>query len=1009
MTIIDDYFDYQQKYAAKYGKQTLVLIQIGHFFEAYGVDNADEKINHQNHYHLSDLLNIQLTRKNKSILENSRSNPLMIGVNLISKDKYIDLLLKNNYTIVLIEQVSEPPEPERKVTGIYSPGTNINYINKTLNNYCVSLVHDDDNIGISCIDISTGQSQIFEEFRKYDDKKLALDKAYRYIQSWNPKEIIVVSESYDRLVEYLEIQNRVIHKHDLKQHFYKLDYQRQFLSKVFQNDTMLSIHEYLDIEKMTLGTLSFMALLDFTYQHNETLINNIEKPVILNDLEQLVLANNSINQLNIVNTSTQHFKNDSVYDIINFCKTSIGKRYLYEKLVNPICNVKELEKRYDTIDCFRNDSFLLENTRSLLAPMLDIERLHRKILVNYIQPVDFVGLQLTYDNLAEILKMFRSFNLYPNQKIVDIFNTYRDHLTQTINFDVIGKYNLDKINENIFNKGVYLELDQIQESLDENMLIMKQLALTLSDKIETGSKTMVKLDYNERDGHFLCLTYKRSEILKKAFRNIGVKNKMTITKSFSVYVGDLEIKKINASQARIAGNKVRNVSETIRTLHLKLQEKCKHYFIEFLKEIGIKYLLEIKPLIEFVGNVDTYQSVAKASLVNGYIRPKLKGDGNVLTIKGIRHPIIERLQNDASYVINDLEFDETLKGMLLYGTNASGKSSLMKALGINVILAQAGFFVAASSMEFKPFSCLFTRINNNDNLFRGESSFAVEMSELRGILKRCSSNSLILGDELCSGTESISALSIFAASVKKLSNVGSTFIFATHLHELTKMDFIKHLDNVKSFHLKVVFDEITGKLIYDRKLSPGSGNAIYGLEVCKSMDMDAEFLEDANTIRKNLMNIKSSILEYSPSRYNVKVNVDKCGVCGKDAEDVHHIKYQCTADENDVIEGHIQKNSKNNLVPICKKCHDDTHHNMLDINGYVQTSTGTKLDYTYHTKESHVRSTKKKYDETTVQTIKEFCNRYKQIPAKTQIILAQKELGIKLSVSTLSKIKKGIY
>ena len=141
-------------------------------------------------------------------------------------------------------------------------------------------------------------------------------------------------------------------------------------------------------------------------------------------------------------------------------------------------------------------------------------------------------------------------------------------------------------------------------------------------------------------------------------------------------------------------------------------------------------------------------------------------------------------------------------------------------------MAQAGLYVAASNFLYKPFHYMFTRISDNDNILKGQSSFAVEMSELRSILKRSNKNSIVLGDELCSGTESVSAQSIFASSVVRLSERNVNFVFATHLHELYKLDLITQLENVKSFHLKVIFDEETKKLIYDRKLEEGNGPAM---------------------------------------------------------------------------------------------------------------------------------------------------------------------------------------
>jgi DNA mismatch repair protein MutS len=265
----------------------------------------------------------------------------------------------------------------------------------------------------------------------------------------------------------------------------------------------------------------------------------------------------------------------------------------------------------------------------------------------------------------------------------------------------------------------------------------------------------------------------------------------------------------------------------------------------------------------------------------------------------------------------------------------------------------------------------------------------------------------VLGDELCAGTESISALSIFAASVKKLSKMRANFVFATHLHELSKMECITSLENVCMYHLKVIFDENSGKLIYDRKLTEGSGNSIYGLEVCKSMDMDQDFLEDANNIRQEIMGLKSTILEYKPSKYNSKLMVDNCEICQKEAEDTHHIKFQNTANENNIIDGYIQKDTKSNLVPLCKECHVKVHNNSLVIHGYIETNAGRKLEYE-HINEKQKKSNKK-YDDIQLEIIKEFIEKNNKVNNKTVCVMLNNKHQIKISCSTLGKIKNNSY
>jgi DNA mismatch repair protein MutS len=244
-------------------------------------------------------------------------------------------------------------------------------------------------------------------------------------------------------------------------------------------------------------------------------------------------------------------------------------------------------------------------------------------------------------------------------------------------------------------------------------------------------------------------------------------------------------------------------------------------------------------------------------------------------------------------------------------------------------MAQAGLYVPASKYVYNPYKYIFTRILGNDNLFKGLSTFAVEMSELRTILRLADKNSLVLGDELCSGTESISAKSIFVSGIQALHKVGCSFIFATHLHEIVSYDEIVELTNVKIKHMSVIYDREKDMLIYDRKLRDGPGNNMYGLEVCKSLNLPEDFLENAHNIRMKYNYESSSILDKRKSRYNSQNIVNMCEKCGLDiAKETHHLIYQQDANKDGIINtGDLvfHKNHKANLVNVCEKCHNEIH------------------------------------------------------------------------------------
>jgi DNA mismatch repair protein MutS len=272
----------------------------------------------------------------------------------------------------------------------------------------------------------------------------------------------------------------------------------------------------------------------------------------------------------------------------------------------------------------------------------------------------------------------------------------------------------------------------------------------------------------------------------------------------------------------------------------------------------------------------------------------------------------------------------------------------MKTLGICVVLAQSGFFVPATSMRFSLFDSIFTRISGADNIARGLSSFAVEMLELKNIFNRANAKSLILGDEISHSTETMSGLSIVASAILKLSKLKSIFMFATHLHQLPNIKEIESLKNIICLHLSVLFDETQDKLVFNRKLSFGSGSSMYGLEFAKSLHMVKEFLSIANKIRKDLTDDYDTIERLSQkkvSKYNKDLYITSCAICGAKVDDVHHIQEQAKKDDNGFVK-HINVNHKFNLIPLCKKHHKAVHDGYININGFVTTSKGLELHYT---------------------------------------------------------------
>jgi DNA mismatch repair protein MutS len=338
--------------------------------------------------------------------------------------------------------------------------------------------------------------------------------------------------------------------------------------------------------------------------------------------------------------------------------------------------------------------------------------------------------------------------------------------------------------------------------------------------------------------------------------------------------------------------------------------------------------------------------------------------------------------------------------------NASGKSTLMKATGLCVLLAQAGCFVPAKTMRLRPFQAVYTRILNQDNLFAGLSSFAVEMSELRDILRNANPVTLVLGDELCAGTESTSAQALVASGIQWLSKRRAKFMFATHLHDLTDLVDTKK-EGVEVWHLHVEYNPLTQKLVYDRSLRPGKGSSLYGLEVARAMDLPAEFIEQAVANRHRLVG-STTQEQASSSAWNSSIVRRECESCGKPIVaglEVHHIENRASA-TNGILPDGSPMNDARNLITICQACHDAVHADTLKIGELKMTSDGPERVI-----EKVVVSDKKKTGKWTdeeLETVKKTLKKYSSLSLKGIRGHLSVNHAIEMSETMLGKLRKEI-
>ena len=1015
--ILKEYLKYHDENIKKYGKNTVILMQVGSFYEIYSVQNESLNLG-ADIYQLADILGIQVVRRNKKIPEITLENFLMSGWNTYATEKFQKILLNHNYTIVYVDQVTEPPNPERKITNIISPGTMIENYNNSDNNYLLSIYLNSypqqyDKyiyvIGLSAIDISTGENTVHKIISSLDDNNIWKDELFRLIHYYSPKECLFHSEidlKKDEISNMFQLNNQSIHYNLYQNHdFKKPSYQNEYLKKIF-NTGFLTPLEYLGFDESEI-TLSYLYMIQFIHEHKLENLNNLPKPIIKSDINKLILSNNTIYQLYLIpNKEHENEKYNSLLSILNKCDTAIGRRLCKNRLLYPITNCNILKQRYDMIEKFQINK-LYETIKPNLKKILDVEKLHRRMGLSICSPYEFFSIHTSYTYLIKCIECI-------NKPLPEITDKYKNTINKLDKFitdyknifilDELEKYSLTNMNSSVFQLGIHQNLDDLQRDIDDGLSMIECICEKLNKYIDPKRSGCIKKDNNEKYGYYLYVTDNRAKIFQKSVKNLV---------NTTIQIGNINLDLKDVKFIKRGGNthlefkELLDITNKYSSDRLKIQGVNKELFIQKCNEYYNIYKELFIKLVDLIGFIDLNTNIAKLSIENVYNKPEiLDTETSIFNGKDVRHPIVEKVQKEIEYVPNDIELSEN--GILLYGTNACGKSTLMKSIGLTLIMAQAGFFVPCSSLKFSPYTQIFTRILNNDNIFKRQSSFAVEMSELRSILKRSDNKSLVLGDEVCSGTETISALSIVSAALKTLSDIKCSFIFTSHLHQLMDIKLVKDIKSLKVFHLKIIYDKKKEILIYQRKLEKGSGPAIYGLEVCKSLSLGDDFISLARNVQMEISDIDRTLLNDKHSNYNKDLMMDKCQICNSKSEHTHHIKEQNTADNNDIIDYH-HKNINHNLVQLCESCHYKVHNENLRIYGYHQTDKGILLNYEYIN--NQIVNTKKKFNKKDLEIILNYKNDIinKKIKKSSLIKKLELEHHIQISNSTLNKILKEEY
>jgi DNA mismatch repair protein MutS len=969
MGILDQYEAYYLKYRTIYGEQIAVLFQVGTFHQLYGVDNETEQT--CNLTELANLLNIKETRVNTSILENSRSNPQLAGFNSVSLDSNVDRLVSYGYTVIVINQtgvVNKDGEMTREVAYIQSPATIID-MNAARDPFLVSVYikqefnrkmsRSYDYIGMAALDITTGQSFFYETSASPCDPDLAMDNLKRFLQTFSPVEAVINAEDdvkggggdpspetieswgfrlcNERTVQGQGLKPTAYYNKDPLENITSVGFQEKILTDLLNiPDPLVS----LNISCQPMATKALIYLLKFCADHNTALLTAINKPQPWGTGSHLVLDTRSIIQLGILESYYDQLRTDSVVNHLSkWTVTSVGRRTLRHRLLNCITCPVELQSRYDEISRMGSLKTVKPDTISItsksteielplydvifqgLKGIKDLDRMHRKLALGTLSPAEFYTLDTNYQQLVKL------FTSDPHPTELDLLQAFRKEYISILNLEECGKCTVtEHIRNSIFVPGHVPQIDQIALEISRCDKIRQEAIKAMSDLVAKGSGCCKYKDggLTAVTGTGCWVTFTKPQYTKfdVAFPKAGLKISNG-AESVIITRDSLSVDTRNKSNIKIEVTLLDELLKKQDDAIVKLRALSISEYNNLLFKLK-EQILTLDQVANCVGIMDVNQAMARVSEKYGYCKPVIGTSvdkTSFLNVVHLRHPLVERR---CTYIPHDLEIKGS-GGMLLYGVNQSGKSCTMKSVGIAVVMAQAGFYVPAKSFEFYPYKNLMTRIIGNDNIDNGLSSYAVEMMELRSILTRACSNTLVLGDEVCHGTESASAVSLVAASLIHLDKVKSSFIFATHLHELSQMEEVA---NIRQFHITVQFAP-DGRIVYDRQFKPGSGTGLYGIEVARHLRLPGDVVHDAVKLRNKYF--PNSAVPVAPviSKYNTACYISKCGIKDCQSKDKniheHHIRYQSEASDG-LIDGYLDVNNKDNLIGLCEEHHNEVHH-----------------------------------------------------------------------------------
>nr|UKP87938.1 MutS-like protein [Paracis sp. ANT76D] len=968
------YFNLAKENYSKYGLSVIQLIQIGKFYELW---HEPDTPSGQQAYSQAELL-VESSMRSRplevtpsieqvaSLLDMRITLPgkrslLQMGFPVYSLTTHLSTLLDKGWTVIVIDELvtGKSGPKQRAVSQVYSPSCNLEDCSELA--YVLSIYFSQEGLlGITLFSAMNGHSIMFPVSWTDRDKVARLlisyrireiviwghsgaglenliSKIYNLLIGWNlfPPEpnakIEVMGEALPNLPCYLSYRYENNNKEWLLLHIYmginaewfNKNYQKYTLSKIFQSTWTENVNQ--------VNLISLLGVLQFIKDRNPNLIKNLQLPECYNSVISplnLTLCNRAEHQLDLL---PKRGKLGGLLSLVDFCSTAMGKRLLKFRLLNPITDYIELNLRYEEIATFKQliDKKIFDNSE--LKHIKDLSSLHRQWAIcassdTTLPPKKLSQIYHSYLFASQIISKLTSYK-WINKQLPPLVGPQLESLIEEIG----RAFQVDSLTGDF--EDVLQPTDNLTNLLAQKQMLRAQLTewAGQTSNIVFQDTISIKAECFNKEGYAFSILSKKLTKLEQYMTSASISDNSIIV------LGK------RGNNLIITTPTNHKISNKLNLLEEQINIYVKQTYSRELKRLYFSYSELFLPLENIISRLDVALSGAIAAIKFNYTKPCLTQTQSLQT-KGLieainlRHPLVEQLNTQEECVAHNISLEN--QGMLIFSVNGAGKSTLLRAIGVNVLLAQAGMFVAADSFRLRPYHYLITRILGGDDLHKGQGTFEVEMRDLSTILKLANYNSLILGDEICHGTEVSSGTAILAATIERLTAAQTSFVLSTHLHQVFSL-----IDSpVRCYHLSVIQQEDLG-LIYERKLKPGPGPTQYGIEVMGHIINDKEFYKSALKYRK-LINWEpparsrsSSLTVFRPSKYNAQVFIDSCEICGAPAEAIHHIQPKKS--------GNKGLNRRSNLVPVCSSCHLDIHRNKISILGWKRTPGHKKLYWVY--------------------------------------------------------------